>query len=114
MPFLCEIPRGITITDAFPFKEVANYLAIHRDEEDRVLATLAYFDGVNFARRATAPALISVALMDEIVPPSTVFAAYNAYPAPKELLLWRYNGHEGGGPEDEAAAVRFFAEHLRG
>jgi cephalosporin-C deacetylase len=112
VPFLCEIPRAITITDANPFKEVANYLATHRDEVDTVLATLAYFDGVNFARRATAPALFSAALMDEIVPPSTVYAAYNAYPAPKDLLLWRFNGHEGGGPEDEVAALRFLAEHL--
>lgn len=114
VPFLCEMPRGITITDAYPFKEVANYLATHRDEVDTVLGTLSYFDGVNFARRARVPALFSAALMDPIVPPSTVFAAYNAYPAPKELLLWRYSGHEGGGPDDEAAALRFFAEHLRG
>lgn len=114
VPFLCEMPRGITITDAYPFKEVANYLATHRDEVDTVLDTLSYFDGVNFARRARVPALFSAALMDPIVPPSTVFAAYNAYPAPKELLLWRYSGHEGGGPDDEAAALRFFAEHLRG
>jgi cephalosporin-C deacetylase len=114
VPFLCEMPRGITITDAYPFKEVANYLATHRDEVDTVLDTLSYFDGVNFARRARVPALFSAALMDPIVPPSTVFAAYNAYPAPKDLLLWRYSGHEGGGPDDEAAALRFFAEHLKG
>jgi cephalosporin-C deacetylase len=50
--------------------------------------------------------------MDPIVPPSTVFAAYNAYPAQKDLLLWRYSGHEGGGPDDEAAALAFFREHL--
>ena len=112
VPFLCEIPRAITITDELPFKEVANYLATHRDEVDTVLSTLAYFDGVNFARRGRVPALLSAALMDEIVPPSTVFAAYNAYPAEKDLLLWRFSGHEGGGPDDEAAALRFFAEHL--
>jgi cephalosporin-C deacetylase len=113
VPFLCEMPRGIAITDAYPFKEVADYLAAHRSEEETVLRTLAYFDGVNFARRGRVPALFSAALMDAIVPPSTVFAAYNAYPAEKELLLWRYSGHEGGGPDDEEAALRFFAKHLR-
>jgi cephalosporin-C deacetylase len=113
VPFLCEMPRGITITDAYPFKEVANYLAAHRDEVDTVLDTLAHFDGVNFARRGRVPALFTAALMDPIVPPSTVFAAYNAYPAEKDLLLWRYSGHEGGGPDDDAAALAFWAKHLR-
>jgi cephalosporin-C deacetylase len=112
VPFLCEMPRGITVTDTGPFREVAQYLATHRDEVDTVLATLSYFDGVNFARRGRVPALFSAALMDPIVPPSTVFAAYNAYPAQKDLLLWRYSGHEGGGPDDEAAALAFFREHL--
>lgn len=112
VPFLCEMPRGITITDAYPFREVADYLRIHRDEVDTVLGTLAYFDGVNFARRGRVPALFSAALMDPVVPPSTVFAAYNEYPGEKDLLLWRYSGHEGGGPDDEAAALSFFAKHL--
>ena len=112
VPFLCEMPRGITITDAYPFKEVTDYLATHRDEVDTVLGTLAFFDGVNFARRGRVPALFSAALMDPIVPPSTVFAAYNAYPAEKDLLLWRYSGHEGGGPDDLAAALAFFGKQL--
>jgi len=76
-----------------------------------VLRTLSYLDGVNFARRARIPARFSVALMDEIVPPSTVFAAHNAYAGPKELDVWRYNGHEAGGPDDDAAA-RFLARTL--
>ncbi|SCL35161.1 Acetyl xylan esterase (AXE1) [Micromonospora rhizosphaerae] len=58
--------------------------------------TLAYFDGVNFAARATAPALYSVALMDDVCPPSAVFAAYNHYAGPKELQVWPYNRHGGG------------------
>jgi cephalosporin-C deacetylase-like acetyl esterase len=34
--------------------------------------------------------------MDEICPPSTVFAAYNHYAGPKEIKIWFYNHHEGG------------------
>ena len=48
------------------------------------------------ARRATAPALFSVALMDATCPPSTVFAAYNAWAGPKEIEVYEYNDHEGG------------------
>ncbi|RKN15739.1 acetylesterase [Micromonospora musae] len=112
VPFLCDIPRAIVVTDARPYREVRDYLAVHRDAEERVLTTLAYVDGVNFARRCRLPARYSVALMDEIVPPSTVFAAVNAHAGPTELSLWRYNGHEAGGIEDDAAALRFLGTHL--
>ncbi|MFI7605963.1 acetylxylan esterase [Micromonospora sp. NPDC049366] len=112
VPFLCDIPRGVVVTDARPYREVRDYLAVHRDAEERVLATLAYVDGVNFARRCHLPARYSVALMDEIVPPSTVYAAVNAHAGPTELSVWRYNGHEAGGIDDDAAALRFLREHL--
>ncbi|MET7751695.1 acetylxylan esterase [Micromonospora sp. NPDC005367] len=112
VPFLCDIPRAIVVTDARPYREVRDYLAVHRDAEDRVLNTLAYVDGVNFARRCHLPARYSVALMDDIVPPSTVFAAVNAHAGPTELSVWRYNGHEAGGIEDDEAALRFLGKHL--
>jgi len=113
VPFLCDFPRSTTITDAHPFAEIPAYLAVHRDEEAAVFRTLGYIDGVHFARRGTAPALFTTALMDPTVPPSGVFAAYNAYPAEKELAVWRFNGHEGGGPDDDSAALAFFARTLR-
>jgi len=59
-------------------------------------STLSYFDGVNFARRATAPGLFSVALMDPICPPSTVYAAANHYAAAAEVVEYAFNEHEGG------------------
>ncbi|RKN39637.1 acetylxylan esterase [Micromonospora endolithica] len=114
VPFLCDVPRAITVTATHPYREIRDYLAVHRDAEDRVLATLSYVDGVNFARRCLLPARYSVALMDEIVPPSTVFAAVNAHAGPTELSVWRYNGHEAGGIDDDAAALRFLGAHLRG
>ena len=64
------------------------------------------------ARRATAPGLFSVALMDEICPPSTVFAAYNAYGGPKEIAVYPYNDHEGGGPFHEVAQLRWLRDRL--
>jgi cephalosporin-C deacetylase len=97
VPFLCDFPRSITKTPEPPFTEITRYLSVHRDQADEVLRTLSYFDGAIHARRITAPALFSVALMDEIVLPSTVFAAFNAVPADdKEIEVYAYNGHEGG------------------
>ncbi|MEY9844101.1 acetylxylan esterase [Streptacidiphilus sp. MAP5-3] len=112
VPFLCDFPRAVQVTDAAPFREIADYLSIHRDQEETVHRTLSYIDGVNFARRATVPARFSAALMDAIVPPSTVFAAYHAYAGPKDITVWRYNGHEAGGPDDDQGALDFLAERL--
>ena len=113
VPFLCDVPRAVVITDDHPYREVADYLAVHRDRAEAVLRTLSYVDGVAFARRAGAPARFSVALMDTITPPSTVFAAHNAYAGPTELDVWRWNGHEAGGPDDDEGALQFLDRVLR-
>jgi len=96
VPFLSDFPRAITFADSDPYGEIVRYLKAHRDHVDRVLATLAYFDVGILGRRALAPALFSVALMDQICPPSTVYAAYNAYGGPKEIIEYPFNDHEGG------------------
>jgi len=106
-PFLCHYRRATEITDTPPYQEIAAYCRAHPDQIERVFATLAYLDGVNFAARAHAPALFSVGLMDDITPPSTVFAAYNHYAGPKEINVWPYNRHDGAAPFQRAAKLRF-------
>lgn len=97
VPFLCHFRRSVALTPEAPFTEVARYLSVHRDRDEQVYETLSYFDGVNFARRATAPALFSVGLMDEVVLPSSVFAAYNHYANPdRDIAVYEHNAHEGG------------------
>src|SRR5690606_23206453 len=93
------------ITDSDPYKEIGRYLAVHRSQVEQVHGVLAYFDGVNMAKRAVAPVWFSVGLMDPICPPSTVFGAFNNYAGPKNLAVWNYNGHEGGGPADHARVI---------
>jgi len=107
VPFLCHYRRATEMTDAAPYSEIAKYCLIHRNKIDTVFETLSYFDGVNFAARATTNALYSVGLMDLICPPSTVFAAYNYHAGPKEIRVWRYNNHEGGGSHQSVEKVRF-------
>src|SRR5512139_2687770 len=85
VPFLCHYRRASEIVDTYPYREIANYCKVHRDQVEMVFATLAYFDGMNFAAQAACPALFSVALMDDTCPPSTVFAAYNHYAGPKQI-----------------------------
>ncbi|MEV0001836.1 acetylxylan esterase [Micromonospora sp. NPDC050980] len=109
-PFLCDVQRGIELTEASPYGEIARYLAVHREAEEAVRRTLSYVDGVTFARRATAPAHFGIGLRDDVCPPSTGFAAYNQYGAAagrpaapeREMHTYPFNGHEGG----EAVHVR--------
>lgn len=96
VPFLCHYRRATQIVASYPYAEISNFCKIHRDKVETVFETLAYFDGVNFAARATAPALFSAGLMDDICPPSTVYAAYNHYAGQKEIRAYEYNNHEGG------------------
>ncbi|MGW3491008.1 acetylxylan esterase [Streptomyces sp. NPDC001054] len=106
VPFLCDFPRATTLTNKHPYREIGAYLNVFRDRVAAVRSTLAYFDGVHFAARGTAPALFSTALEDEVCPPSTVYAAFNAYPvAEKDIKVYEFNGHEGGGTHQEAARL---------
>ncbi|MET7365758.1 acetylxylan esterase [Streptomyces sp. NPDC005566] len=106
VPFLCDFPRAISLTDRMPYREIGNYLKTHRGRAEQARATLAYFDGVHFAARCRAPALFSVALEDQTCPPSTVFAAFNAYAHPdKEIEVYDFNDHEGGGPFQQAVQL---------
>lgn len=110
VPFLQHFRRATEITDSYPYKQIGKFLATQRTEVDNVFRTLSYFDGVNFAPRANASALYSVALMDDVCPPSTVFASYNHYAGPKEIVVHPYNGHESGGAFKEPAEREFLAK----
>ena len=110
VPFLCHYRRATEIINTDPYQEIAHYCKIHRDKVETVFQTLSYFDGVNFAARAKAKALFSVALMDMVCPPSTVFAAYNHYAGEKQIMDYPYNGHEGGENYHARERVKFLHE----
>jgi cephalosporin-C deacetylase len=96
VPFLCHIRRALKVTDSAPYSELSRYLAVQRRHTEVVFDTLGYFDGLNLAPRATAPALFSAGLMDDVTPPSTVFAAFHHYAGPKQIVTWPFNGHDAG------------------
>ncbi len=97
VPYLCHFARSIELTPEPPFTEITRYLSVRRDQVDTVLDTLSYMDGANFAGRITCPALFSVGLMDPVVLPSSVFAAYNRLACTdRDIEVYRFNAHEGG------------------
>jgi cephalosporin-C deacetylase-like acetyl esterase len=100
------------ITNAEPYAEITGYLSAKRTSVAEVFATLAYFDGIGFAKRATAPAWFSAGLMDDVCPPSTAFGAFHSYGGPKQIQLWDYNGHEAGGSYDLEIVLAAFESLL--
>jgi cephalosporin-C deacetylase len=113
VPFLCDFPRALQKAGRDPYLEIVRFLAQHRDKKARVFGTLDYFDGVNFAQQAGAAALFSVAAMDDICPPSTVYGAFNAYAGgDKTIVEYEFNNHEGGGAFQDEAQMRWLAERF--
>ncbi|MDE8587848.1 acetylxylan esterase [Arthrobacter sp. NQ4] len=106
VPFLQDFPRGISLAQRGPYPEIATFLARHRDRPKQTFEVLNYFDGVHLASRSIAPALYSVALLDDVCPPSTIFASFNSYGAgivsklakrpAKSIDVYPFNSHEGG------------------
>ena len=101
VPFLCDIQRAITLAPHSPYTEIPDFLAENVALIDAALNTLRYIDCALLARRITARTLMSVGLMDDICPPSTVFAAYNEITAAKDIAVHPFSGHDVPGTHAE-------------
>lgn len=118
-PFLQDFPRAVRLAQQGPYPEVTTFLARHRTRHEQTFEVLNYFDGVHLSRRASAPALYSVALLDDVCPPSTVFASYNSYGtghsprAPKSIDIYHFNGHEGGQEHHWVRQLEYLDEALK-
>ncbi|MBD8066744.1 acetylxylan esterase [Devosia sp. PTR5] len=113
VPFLCDFPRAVRMAARDPYLEIVRFLAQHREKREMVFETLRYFDGVCFARQSQAAALYSVALMDDICPASTVYAAYRAHAGEdKSVVEYEFNNHEGGGPYQDRQQMTWLTERF--
>ncbi|XVV06439.1 acetylxylan esterase [Actinosynnema sp. CA-248983] len=111
VPFLCDFQRAITITAADPYAEISAFLAHQTTLIPAALNTLRYVDAALLSRRITATTLMSVGLMDEVCPPSTVYAAYNEISAPKTMAVFPFSGHQTPRTHDETK-LRHLHTHL--
>lgn len=101
-PYLSHFRRAIDLAPTGPYLEINHFFRRNAspDVEERAMRALTYFDIMNLAPKISCPTLMSIGLVDEITPPSTVFAAYHhlgeeVSPSPfKELKVYRYFGHE--------------------
>jgi len=68
-------------------RQINRYLALQPWQNDRVMATLEYFDTMHFAPLLRLPALVGIGLDDDVVPSRTVLAMVNHIASPVEVRL---------------------------
>jgi cephalosporin-C deacetylase len=97
-PFLCDYRRVWEMDLAEgAYEELKSYFRLFdptHSREQEIFRTLGYIDVQNLVSRIKADVLMGTALMDQICPPSTQFAAYNKIRSVKEMILYPDFGHE--------------------
>jgi cephalosporin-C deacetylase len=113
-PYLCDFRRAVDVAPSGPYLEIPEFLRRNGapEVEAALWRTLALHDVMNLTPRVRAQALVGVGLVDQITPPSTVFAAYHHLPGPKAMKVYRHFGHEPI-PRFDTERLRFFFERLR-
>ncbi|MBI2301754.1 MAG: acetylxylan esterase, partial [Armatimonadetes bacterium] len=115
VPYLCHYQRAVDIAAAGPYLELQRYFQVYPHHVEQALRTLSYHDAMNLAA-GIAPQvrlLCSVGLWDDVCPPSTVYAAFNhAGVERKEMAVYPYNKHEGGGGWHMERKIAFLSECL--
>lgn len=113
-PYLCGFMDAIELTHTYPYEEINDYLRQYPERRQAVEETLAYFDGINFADRITCPIIVNIGLQDNVCPPETGYALFNAMRA-TDKTLYPYDGygHDAGGrAQHNSLTERFFAQQL--
>lgn len=112
-PYLCGFMDAASLTHSYPYEEINEYLRLYPEREPLVRDTVAYFDGVNFAPMIHAPLLIYIGLEDDVCPPETGYALFDALTCPKELHAAPRCAHDAGNFWEMAKVEAFLAKHLR-
>ena len=95
-PYLSNFNRAIDVAMSPPYTELNEFFKRNTNPAIEIKAkeTLSYFDIMNLADRIRCFTWVSIGLVDDITPPSTVFAMYNHLLCSKEISVNRYFGHE--------------------
>lgn len=93
-PILCDI-RGLVGEVDWPISSLKKYVATQPGLTlEKVLSTLDYYDGRNFAVNVKCPFLMGIGLVDPFAPPNNEFATYNLVPGKKRIMIFKDLSHE--------------------
>ncbi len=112
-PFLCGIWDATRLTRSYPYEEINEFVRAHPGLAAQVEATVTYFDVINFAPMVRCPTLVHIGLVDDICPPETARALFQALSCPKQLLAMEGCAHDAGAHFFADKVRGFLAEHLQ-
>jgi cephalosporin-C deacetylase len=112
-PYLCGFMDAARLTHSYPYEEINEYLRLYPEREQAVRETLNYFDGINFAPLIRCPMQINIGLRDDVCPPETGFAVYDALQCEKVLHPYEGCAHDAGEYWEARRIEEFLAQHLQ-
>jgi cephalosporin-C deacetylase len=112
-PYLAGFMDSAALTHSYPYEEINEYLREFPDQEEAVRASVAYFDGINFAPMIRCPMLLYAGLGDDVCPPETAFALKQALTCDVTLHTYARCAHDAGIYWEQAIVEAFLAKHLR-
>ena len=114
-PYLCSMMDAASLTRSYPYEEINDYLRLHPDRGERVRKVLDYYDIHNFVDKITCPIIVNIGLKDDVCPPETGFAMFDAIGSgDKRLYSYENCGHDSGrGVGHEKIVNDFFGDHLK-
>jgi cephalosporin-C deacetylase len=111
-PAICDVTGYLNgRAGGWPHYFDKNNLSFNNKKEK--IETAGYYDVVNFAKRIKVPGFYSWGYNDETCPPTSMYAAYNAINAPKELFLALETGHWTY-PEQQEKMNNWLIDKLKG
>ena len=111
VPFLSDYPDYFEINKAWPGNAFLGQAKRIRLSNEALFKMLSYFDLKNLTDHIECPVLMGFGLQDEICPPHTNFAGYNAVRTPKRWIVSAERGHNmGTDPRWIEGKERFFKE----
>ena len=112
-PYLCSMMDAASLTRSYPYEEINDYLRLHPEQADTVRATLDLYDIHNFVDRITCPIIVNIGLRDDVVPPETGFAVFDAIGSRnKQLYTYQDCGHEAGTGQGHDRIVATFLDGI--
>lgn len=112
-PYLCGFMDAASLTHSYPYEEINEYLRLYPEREPGVRATVAYFDGINFAPHIRCPMLVYIGLGDDVCPPETGYDLVAAMTCPTDFKAYPRCAHDAGNYWEMPRVESFLAEHLR-
>ena len=69
------------------------FIATGETPDDSIVSAVRYYDAMNFAARIRVPGVMTVGFIDATCPPTSVYAAFNAVAAKKDIFNDPPSGH---------------------